>query len=286
VLVPAIAARPGTARRMGPLLIGTALFAAVVLVALLAPLVAPQDPYAQDLTARLLPPAWMEDGVWQHLLGTDKVGRDVLSRLIHGARISLLVGSVATLLGALIGVTLGTIGGYFRGRVDMVVSFLITVRLSLPVAIIALASVARLGGSVPVVVLVIGCLLWDRFAVVARSTTLQLRDRPFIRAAEAIGAGAARIILRDVLPNIAGSLIVIVTQEFAHAVLMEATLSFLGFGIQAPLPSWGLMLSEGKKDLMFAPWLVTSPGVALFLLVLALNLIGDGLHRRLSGDAG
>ncbi len=271
---------------MGPLLIGTALFAAVVLVALLAPLVAPQDPYAQDLTARLLPPAWMEDGVWQHLLGTDKVGRDVLSRLIHGARISLLVGSVATLLGALIGVTLGTIGGYFRGRVDMVVSFLITVRLSLPVAIIALASVARLGGSVPVVVLVIGCLLWDRFAVVARSTTLQLRDRPFIRAAEAIGAGAARIILRDVLPNIAGSLIVIVTQEFAHAVLMEATLSFLGFGIQAPLPSWGLMLSEGKKDLMFAPWLVTSPGVALFLLVLALNLIGDGLHRRLSGDAG
>lgn len=284
MLAPAIGTRP-RAGRSGSLLIGGVLFGAVVLLAVLAPLVSPHDPYAQDLTARLLPSAWMEDGVWQHPLGTDKVGRDVLSRLIYGARISLLVGCVATLLGALIGVTLGTIGGYFRGRVDMAVSFLITVRLSLPVAIIALASVARLGGSVPVVVLVIGCLLWDRFAVVARSTTLQLRDRPFIRAAEAVGASAGRIILRDVMPNIAGSLIVIVTQEFAHAVLMEATLSFLGFGIQAPLPSWGLMLSEGKKDLMFAPWLVTSPGVALFLLVLALNLIGDGLHRRLSGDA-
>jgi peptide/nickel transport system permease protein len=263
---------------------GLGLFAAIALAAIAAALVAPHDPYLQSLTTRLLPPVWDDSGRAAHLLGTDRLGRDVLSRVVHGARISLTIGFLAMAIGAVIGIALGTAAGFFRGRVDMVVNFLITVRLSIPVAIVALASVAVFGGSVPVVIAVLGALLWERFAVVARTTTLQLRDLPYIRAAEAIGASPWRIVARDVLPNITGPLTVIATQEFAHAVLMEATLSFLGFGVQAPLPSWGLMLAEGKQDILFAPWLVAIPGAALFLLVLSLNLMGDGLHRHLGAE--
>lgn len=264
--------------------LGLALFALIALAALFAPVVAPHDPFAQSLTTRLLPPVWDEAAQPGHRLGTDRLGRDVLSRVIHGARISLTIGFLAMMIGAVIGIGLGTAAGFFRGRVDMAVNFLITVRLSIPVAIVALASVAAFGGSVLVVIAVLGGLLWERFAVVARTTTLQLRDLPYIRAAEAIGSSSWRIITRDVLPNIAGPLTVIATQEFAHAVLMEATLSFLGFGVQVPLPSWGLMLAEGKQDILFAPWLVAIPGAALFLLVLSLNLMGDGLHRHLGGQ--
>ena len=275
---------PAALRHDAGLLAGVILFGLIVLAAILAPLIAPYDPYEQSLGNRLVPPFWSEYGSPDHLLGTDKLGRDVLSRILYGARISLTIGLIATAVGALVGITLGTAAGFFRGRVDSLVNFLITVRLSIPVAIVALATVAVLGGSVPVVIGVLGLLLWDRFAVVARTATLQLRDLPYIRAAEAIGSSPWRIIRCDVLPNIAGPLTVIATQEFAHAILMEATLSFLGFGVQAPLPSWGLMLAEGKQDVLFASFLVAIPGAALFLLVLSLNLLGDGLHRRLGAE--
>ena len=264
------------------LIAGAILFGTIVIAALLAPWVAPHDPYAQNLANRLFPPIWHEDGRWIHVLGTDKLGRDVLSRLIFGARISLAIGMAATAIGGLIGVTLGMAAGYFRGRVDLAVNFLISVRLSIPVAIVALACVAMFGGSIPIVIAVLGGLLWDRFAVVTRATTLQLRDMPFVLAATAIGSSPLRIITHDLLPNIAAVIIVVATQEFAHAILMEATLSFLGFGVQAPLPSWGLMLAEGKQDMLFAPWLIAIPGVALVLLVLALTLLGDALHRRVN----
>ncbi len=264
------------------LLAGTILFGAIVIAAVFAPWVAPYDPYAQNLANRLLGPIWHEDGQWTHILGTDKLGRDVLSRLIFGARISLAIGMAATAISGLIGVTLGVAAGYFRGRVDLMVNFLISVRLSIPVAIVALACVALFGGSIPIVIAVVGGLLWDRFAVVTRTTTLQLRDMPFIHAARAIGSSPMRIITRDLLPNIAAVIIVVATQEFAHAILMEATLSFLGFGVQAPMPSWGLMLAEGKQDMLFAPWLIAIPGVALLLLVLSLTLLGDAMHRRIS----
>ena len=259
--------------------LGLVIIAVFFVCAVFAPLLAPQDPYAQELSMRLTPPVWHESGSWAHPLGMDGLGRDILSRILYGARISLMIGAVVTSIGALIGITLGTVAGYFGGRVDMVVSFLITVRLSLPVVIIALATVALFGGSLPVVIAVIGGLLWDRFAVVARSATMQLRTRHFITAAEAFGSGSSRIIRVDVLPNIMSAMIVVATLEVAHAILMEATLSFLGFGVQAPLPSWGLMLSEGKKDLFFSPWLIAIPGVALFLLVLSLNLIGNALQK-------
>jgi len=173
---------------------------------------------------------------------------------------------------------MGVAAGYFGGRVDMVVTFLINVRLAMPVVLVALAVVAILGGSLQVVIIVLGLLLWDRFAVVMRASTLQVRNREYVSAARAIGASTPRVILSEIMPNIANNLIVVVTLEMAHAILLEAALSFLGLGVQPPTPSWGLMVSEGKNMMLFEPWMVVIPGVVLFVLVLAINLMGDGLR--------
>ncbi len=220
------------------MIIGSVIVVSVLLIALLAPLLAPHDPYQQDLLKRLVPPVWDSRGSWEHVLGTDHLGRDYLSRLIYGARISLLIGIGAALISGIIGTIMGVMAGYFGGRVDMIVTFMITVRLSMPVVLVALAVVAIVGGSLQVVIAVLGLLLWDRFAVVMRSSTLQIRSMDYVAAA----------------------------------------LSFLGLGVQPPMPSWGLMVSEGKDMMLFEPWLITIPGVALFLLVLAINLMGDGVR--------
>ena len=257
-------------------MIGAAIVLAAVLIALSAPLIAPHDPYYQDLLNRLVPPVWDSRGSWGHILGTDHLGRDYLSRLIYGARISLLIGVGAALISGLIGTVLGVAAGYFGGRVDMVVTFMITVRLSMPVVLVALAVVAIVGGSLQVVIMVLGFLLWDRFAVVMRSSTLQIRSMDYVAAAQAVGCSTTRILTTEIMPNVVNNLIVIATLEIAHAIILEAALSFLGLGVQPPLPSWGLMVSEGKDMMLFEPWLITIPGVALFLLVLAINLLGDG----------
>ena len=257
-------------------MIGAAIVLAAVLIALSAPLIAPHDPYYQDLLNRLVPPVWDPRGSWEHILGTDHLGRDYLSRLIYGARISLLIGIGAALISGLIGTVLGVAAGYFGGRVDMVVTFMITVRLSMPVVLVALAVVAIVGGSLQVVIMVLGFLLWDRFAVVMRSSTLQIRSMDYVAAAQAVGCSTTRILTTEIMPNVVNNLIVIATLEIAHAIILEAALSFLGLGVQPPLPSWGLMVSEGKDMMLFEPWLITIPGVALFLLVLAINLLGDG----------
>ena len=257
-------------------LIGVTIVAAVILIALTAPLIAPHDPYQQDLMNRLVPPVWDARGSWEHIFGTDHLGRDYLSRLIYGARISLLIGIGAALISGVIGTFLGVAAGYFGGRVDMVVTFLITVRLSMPVVLVALAVVAIVGGSLQVVITVLGLLLWDRFAVVMRSSTLQIRSMDYVAAAEAVGCSTTRVLMTEIMPNVVNNLIVIATLEIAHAIILEAALSFLGLGVQPPLPSWGLMVSEGKDMMLFEPWLITIPGVALFLLVLAINLLGDG----------
>ena len=256
-------------------MIGAAIVLAAVLIALSAPLIAPHDPYYQDLLNRLVPPVWDSRGSWEHILGTDHLGRDYLSRLIYGARISLLIGVGAALISGLIGTVLGVAAGYFGGRVDMVVTFMITVRLSMPVVLVALAVVAIVGGSLQVVIMVLGFLLWDRFAVVMRSSTLQIRSMDYVAAAQAVGCSTTRILTTEIMPNVVNNLIVIATLEIAHAIILEAALSFLGLGVQPPLPSWGLMVSEGKDMMLFEPWLITIPGVALFLLVLAINLLGD-----------
>ena len=259
-------------------MIGVFIVLAIVLVALLAPLIAPHDPYQQNLLGRLIPPVWDSRGSWDHVLGTDHLGRDYLSRLIYGARISLLIGFGAALISGLIGTVMGVMAGYFGGRVDMVVTFLITVRLSMPVVLVALAVVAIVGGSLQVVITVLGLLLWDRFAVVMRSSTLQIRSMDYVAAAQAVGCSTKRILMTEIMPNVVNNLIVIATLEMAHAIILEAALSFLGLGVQPPLPSWGLMVSEGKDMMLFEAWLITIPGVALFLLVLAINLMGDGVR--------
>lgn len=260
------------------MIIGSVIVFAVIAIALLAPLLAPHDPYDQDLMKRLLPPFWDSRGSWEHIFGTDHLGRDYLSRLIYGARISLLIGIGAALISGLIGTIMGVMAGYFGGRVDMVVTFLITVRLSMPVVLVALAVVAIVGGSLQVVITVLGLLLWDRFAVVMRSSTLQIRSMDYVAAAQAVGCSVSRVLMTEVMPNVVNNLIVITTIEIAHAIILEAALSFLGLGVQPPLPSWGLMVSEGKDMMLFEPWLITIPGVALFLLVLAINLMGDGVR--------
>lgn len=260
------------------IVLGGGVVALFVLVALFAPLLAPHDPYAQSLMLRLKPPFWHEGWNPAHPLGTDQLGRDYLSRLLYGARISLLVGFGAVAISGVIGVTLGIIAGYAGGWIDTAVSAVVTTRLSLPVVLVALAVVAIVGGSLQVVILVIGLLFWDQFAVVARTATQQVRSAEFVGAARAMGASHVHVVLREILPNIAAPLIVVATVEIASAVLVEAALSFLGLGVQPPLPSWGLMLAEAKNFMFFNAWLIALPGLCLFVLVLAINLLGDGLR--------
>jgi len=259
--------------------VGCAILLLIVVLAVFAPWLSAHDPYVQDLARRTVPPVWYEKGSWVHPLGTDSLGRDYLSRLFHGARISLLIGFSVALISGLIGTTMGMLAGYFGGKLDMAVSFLVTTRLSLPVILVALATVALVGGSLPVVILVLGLLKWDRFAVVMRSATQQVRALEYVAAAQSAGASTARILLSEVLPNVLPHLIVIATLEAASAILLEASLSFLGLGVQPPLPSWGLMISEAKAYMFFSFWLIAIPGSALALLIFAINLAGDGLHQ-------
>ncbi len=267
------------------LIIGGTIVLALLVIGLIAPWIAPYDPYAQNIGARLIDPIWHDTGTWGHPLGTDHLGRDYLSRLIYGVRISLLIGFTAMLISGLIGTVLGLIAGYYGGRVDMFVMFLITTRLAMPVILIALSAVALVKGSLPVVIAILGFLLWDRFAVVVRSATLQVRSLDYVTAADCLGCSRAYIILREVLPNVMPSVIVVATLEMAHAILLEAALSFLGLGVQPPLASWGLMIAEGRGDMLFSPWIVAIPGFALLTLVLAINLFGDGLRDVLAPES-
>ncbi len=264
------------------------LFGAVVLIfiiamALLAPVFEAlgwiHDPYDQELARRLQNPFWHEKKVDEaHLLGTDKVGRDYLSRLIYGSQISLLIGFSTMLISGFIGTVLGVTAGYFGGRVDMVVNFIINTRLAMPVFLVAMAAVVAFGASLTVVILVLGLFLWDRFAVVMRSITQQARDLDYVKAARALGCSTPHIIVREIFPNVLSSLTVVATVEMANAILLEAALSFLGFGVQAPTPSWGLMLNEGREYMFFSAWMLALPGACLFMLVLAINMFGDGLR--------
>jgi len=287
--VPLAAPEPGRfswsqIRRHPSLVIGGGTVLLMILVAVFAPLIAPYDPLAQNITARTIPPVWYDNGSWAHILGTDQLGRDYLSRLIYGARISLFIGFAAVAIAGVIGTVLGMLGGYFGGRIDMFVTFVTTIRLSLPVILVALAVVAVFGGSITIVVIVLGLLKWDRFAVVIRATTAQIARLDYVRSAQATGASTFYILTREVLPNITPQLIVIATIEIASAILMEAALSFLGLGVQPPTPSWGLMISEAKAYMFFSFWLIAIPGFALALLVFAINMAGDGLRDLVSPD--
>ncbi len=261
------------------LTVGLIVFLLIALLALFAPLISPHDPYSGSLSQRLIGPIWTESGTWAHPLGTDTQGRDYLSRLLYGARVSLSVGILATVLACVIGSALGIVAGYFGGKVDAAIMFIVTVRVSMPVILISLAVLAASGASFVVVVVTLGCLLWDRFAIVLRSATQQIRSNEFVVAARSMGCSPAYILVREVLPNVLSPLVVIASLEIAHAILVESTLSFLGLGVPPPVPSWGLMISEGRALLFAHPWLVTIPGIAIMVLVLAVNMMGDGVRR-------
>lgn len=272
-------------RQHGGFLFGCAVLAVMAMLAIFAPLLTPYDPYAQDLLARMQPPVWMDGGSWAHPFGTDHLGRDYWSRLLFGARVSLLVGLSVTAISCLIGTALGVVAGYFGGRVDTVISFLITARLAIPVILVALAVVALVGSSLQIVIGVLGLLLWDRFAIVMRATTQQIRSADFIVASRVQGASNFQIIVQEVLPNVVNNLLVVATLEIAQAIVLEAALSFLGIGVPAPTPSWGLMIAEGRANILFDPWLITIPGAFLFMLVLATNMTGDGLRDLTSPES-
>src|SRR5829696_9475673 len=250
---PALALSPGRVAlrrtlRHGSFWAGGGILLLILLAAVFAPLLTPHDPTWQDLSKRLVPPVWDARGSWEHTLGTDQLGRDYLARLIYGGRISLLIGFTTVLISGAIGTAFGVAAGYWGGRVDLVINFILTIRLTLPVVLVALVVVALVGNSLAILMLVIGLLLWDRFAIVTRSATQQIAGREFIVAAHAIGSSTGRILLKEILPNITGPLIVVASVELAHAILLEAALSFLGLGVQPPLFTWGADDRRGEKS--------------------------------------
>ena len=266
------------------LVIGMALIAFFAVVAALADILSPHDPYAQSLLRRLRPPVWA-GGDWNYPFGTDAFGRDYLSRLLHGARLSLAVGLGGAALAGLIGATLGIVAGYFGGWADRVVSFIVATRLALPSLLVALAVLQVAGSGLIIVIVVLALTHWDRFAVVMRAVVRQTARMDFVTRARAMGSSDMRIVGQEIFPNVLGHFVVIFAFEMAQCILAAAVLSFLGLGIQAPEPSWGLMMAEGRNLMTVNPWLISIAGVALMVLVLAVNLVGDGLRDLLARKA-
>lgn len=265
------------------LMTGSIMLGLIVLAAVFGPMLVSHDPFAQNLAARLQPPIWV-GGTMEHILGTDNLGRDYLARLLYGARISLIVGFFAALVGSLVGVTLGVCAGYFGGFTDKAISYLLTCKLALPQLLLAMALVFLIGPSLVVVICVIGLLHWSYYLVVTRAAVMRVRELDYIASARAIGSGRLAILWHEVLPNIRSEIIVIFTLEMGTAILSAAALSFLGVGIPSPTPAWGLMIATGRQSIFFDPWLTILPGVGLFLLVMAVNLLGDGLRDVLSPE--
>ena len=264
---------------------GSAAGACVLLVvaaaALLAPWLAPQNPFLGKTLDRLLPPAWMEGGVPQFLLGTDQLGRDTLSRLIFGARISLSVAVLAVMGSSALGVVLGLFAGFYRGWVDWVISTAVNVMLTFPFVLLALAVIAVLGPSYWNLIIVLSITGWPVYTRVLRAQTLSLREREFIYAARILGASDVRIVFRHLLPNVLNLLVVIASLQVAQMIILESFLSFLGLGVQPPIPSWGSMLGDGRLYMFDKWWMATFPGLAIFVTTLAINLVGDGLRDLL-----
>ncbi len=250
----------------------------LVLSSIFAPYVAPHDPTEQDLSHRLWPPAWQETGTWDHVLGTDQLGRDILSRMIFGSRISLVVGLCVALVAGGVGTVVGLVSGYYGGRLDNVLMRLVDLQTAFPGLLVALAIITMIGPSVRNIIIVLSINGWMVYARMIRGTTLGLRNSLFVDAARSIGARDGRIIFLHMLPNLASPLITLATLELARIILAEAVLSFLGMGIQPPASSWGLMINEGHAYITMAWWLVTFPGIAIALTVLSVNLVATWLR--------
>jgi len=255
--------------------IGVVLFIAM---ALLAPWLAPHDPYDTDLLRRLQPPAWIEGGEWSYLLGCDALGRDILSRIVYGARISIFIGVAVVLLATLVGTLAGLAAGYLGGAVDAVISRVVDVLLGFPYLIFAIGLMGMMGPGLQNIILALVYKEWTISCRVVRGETLATRELEYIEAARAVGASNRHIMLREILPNIMSPLIVVATTRMATIIILEASLSFLGLGMQPPLASWGSMVADGRSFLSDAWWVSTFPGIAIFLLVLAINLASQGMR--------
>jgi peptide/nickel transport system permease protein len=259
-----------------------AILGVLVLVALLADVIAPHDPEIGVLAERFRPPAWQAGGSATHLLGTDHIGRDVLSRLIHGARISMIVGFTAVIVAGLLGTALGILAGYLGGWVDQVIMRLTDAWLAIPGLTFAIFLAAIVGPSAMNIVIILGAVYWTRYARVIRGEVLSLRERDFVRLAVVAGCSKWTIMRRHMLPNVLNSAIVLATLMLGVVIVTEASLSFLGVGVPPPKPAWGLMLADGKKGLMAGYWWLTVlPGCCIMLLVLSANLLGDWLRVKL-----
>ncbi len=248
-----------------------------ILCALFAPWLSPHDPLKADLDVRLTPPVFQSGGNWNHILGTDHIGRDILSRLIYGARISLAVGLVSTFVGFIIGGTLGIVAGYFGGRSDSIVTKMMDIQLSFPFVLFAIFVVGVTGPKLINIIIICGITRWVMYARVVRGQVLSIREKEFIEAAQGIGCTTTRILLRHVFPNVFSSILVLSTLNIGIIIVLESTLSFLGLGIQPPTPSWGGMLYDGKIYMVEAWWITALPGLAIMLVVLSSNVIGDYL---------
>ena len=282
VLVPA-PARVKTRRRRSARLVwlGAGFVAALLVIAAAAPILAPLDPIRQSLRGRLAAPTWNGTDGHAHLLGTDHLGRDVLSRVIWGSRVSLLIGFAAVLVGGVLGSAAGIAAGFSRGRADAIIMTLADAQLAFPFILLAIGIIAVLGPSFPTLIVVIGLSGWMSYARVLRSQVLVLRSREFVESIHALGGSLLRVILRHVLPNVLSTIVVIATLELARAIVLEATLSFLGLGIQPPTPSWGGMVQEGREYLDSAWWISTCPGLVLMITSIVVSRTGDWLRDLL-----
>lgn len=261
----------------------TALGAAVlillfILAALAAPLIAPHDPADADLFRRLQPPAWAEGGDWAFPLGCDSLGRDILSRLLFGARVSLLVAVLVIAVAAVIGTLAGLAAGYLRGLTDTLISRLVDTLLGFPYLVFAIGLMAMMGPGLHNIILVLIHKEWVFSCRVVRGETLAAREQDYVEAARALGCGTRHIMLREILPNVLSPVLVVATFRMAYVIIMEASLSFLGLGVQPPTPSWGSMVADGREHLVDAWWVSTLPGLAILALVLAINLASQGLR--------
>jgi len=250
----------------------------IVLVTLAAPWLAPYSPVEVDIQHRLGPPAWMEGGKTDHWLGTDQIGRDLLSRMIYGGRVSLLIGVTAVAISSTIGVLLGLAAGYFGAKIDWIIMTLINVMLTFPFVLLALAVIAVLGPSLPNMIFVLGVAGWPIYARVIRAETMALREREFVVAGRALGMSHARIIFGQILPNLVSAITVVATLQIAQVIILESFLSFLGLGVQPPTPAWGNMLGEGRVYMLNSWWIAAFPGAAIFVTTLVINLMGNALR--------
>jgi peptide/nickel transport system permease protein len=264
-----------------PLLPTAILLLLLVIPAIFASQVAPYNPIKGSLSKRLKPPVWVPGGSMDHLLGTDKMGRDILSRIIYGARVSLAVSLVAIVVAGSIGTALGLAAGYFGGRLDTLIMRMVDISLALPTILLALVLVAAAGSSFSTVIVVIAVILWARYARQVRGETLSIKTQDFVARARVSGASHLRIMLRYIFPNVVNSLLVLATLQVGAVILLESTLSFLGAGIPRPAPAWGVMVADGRELIVVAWWVALFPGLAIMLTVLSLNLLGDWLRDHL-----